>query len=68
MVSSGTFNIAGVAQPGLLQLQATPFGYDIVTLIFQFTKPDGQFAVLMTGVDNSQCADDYSAEGKNNYQ
>jgi hypothetical protein len=68
MVPSSTFNIAGIAQPGLLQLQATPFRDDVITLIFQFTQVDGQLAVFVACVDNSERADDYSTEGKNNYQ
>jgi hypothetical protein len=68
MIPGRTFNIAGIAQPGLLQLQAAPFRNDIVALVFQLTKLNIQLAALMTGIDDSERADDYSSEGKNNYQ
>jgi hypothetical protein len=68
LITGCTFNIAGIAQPGLLQLQAAPLCDDVIALVFEFTEVNIQLAILMTGVDDSERADDYSPEGKNNYQ
>jgi hypothetical protein len=63
-----TFDVAGVTQPGLFQLQATPFCDDVIALIFELTQVNVQLAVLMAGVDDSERADDYSAENDYDYQ
>jgi hypothetical protein len=68
LLAGRAFDIAGIAQPGLLQLQTAPFGDDVIPLVFEFTQVNIQLTVLMAGVDDSERADDYSAEGKNNYQ
>jgi hypothetical protein len=68
MIPGRTFNIAGIAQPGLLQLQAAPFGDDIIALVFQLAQVNSQLAALMAGIDDPERADDYSSEGKHNYQ
>ena len=48
LCAGSAFNLAGVCQPGLFQLQPAPFGYRIILLGFKCAQLDRQVTALMT--------------------
>ena len=54
--AGGAFNLAGVGQPGLFQLQAAPFCNRVVVAGFECAELDGQMTALMACIDNAQGA------------
>jgi hypothetical protein len=61
-------DLAGVGQPGLLELQATPFGDGFVVYRFQAAEPDRQVTALVPRVNDAQRAADVSDQNEDQYQ
>jgi hypothetical protein len=56
------FNVTGVRQHGLLELEPAPLGNDLVLAIFKLAQLDGMPAAFMANVNNAKCAADHRDE------
>ena len=61
----GLFNLAGICQPALFNLQATPFSQPLILESLKGTELYRQKPALVPGIDNSQGTADISNQNQN---